>query len=110
MVVSFVLGWIGCRFALQAPLTEGFADEDFFRTLLQPDGYIYYVWIRLGIMLAVLSILVWALHFIQIKNKFVNIAVYLILGLGVLFWGKISMPDENDLQNRMIREVGKDGN
>ena len=102
LVVSFVLGWIGCRFALQAPLTEGFADEDFFRTLLQPDGYIYYVWIRLGIMLAILSILVWALHFLHIKNKFVNIAIYLVLGLGILFWGKISMPDENDLQNRMM--------
>ena len=102
LFTSFILGWIGCRFALQTPLTDGFANEDFFHTLLQPDGYIYYVWIRLSIMLAMLCIIVWALRYLPDKNKMVNVCVYFFIVLGLLFWGKVSMPDESDMQNRMM--------
>lgn len=102
LVVSFVLGWIGLRFALQVPLTDGFANEDFFRTLLQPDGYIYYVWIRLTIILIVLSVLVWILRFLPDRNKFVNVVVYALILIGVVSWGNLSMPDESDMQNRMM--------
>ena len=102
LFTSFILGWIGCRFALQTPLTDGFANEDFFHTLLQPDGYIYYVWIRLSIMLAMLCITVWALRYLPDKNKMVNVCVYFFIVLGLLFWGKVSMPDESDMQNRMM--------
>ena len=102
LFTSFILGWIGCRFALQTLLTDGFANEDFFHTLLQPDGYIYYVWIRLSIMLAMLCITVWALRYLPDKNKMVNVCVYFFIVLGLLFWGKVSMPDESDMQNRMM--------
>lgn len=102
LFTSFILGWIGCRFALQTPLTDGFANENFFHTLLQPDGYIYYVWIRLSIMLAMLCIIVWALRYLPNKNKMVNVCVYFFIVLGLLFWGKVSMPDESDMQNRMM--------
>ena len=102
LFTSFILGWIGCRFALQTPLTDGFANEDFFHTLLQPDGYIYYVWIRLSIMLAMLCIIVWALRYLPDKNKMVNVCVYFFIVLGLLFWAKVSMPDESDMQNRMM--------
>ena len=102
LAVSACLAFIGWRFAIQQPITNGFHETDYFQTLLQPDAYIYHVWLRLTATLVVICIVAYALRRISFESKWRTRTVHTVLVACTFLFGWMSMPDGNDMQNRMM--------
>ena len=50
-LAGVLLAYIGIRLAIGIPLTDGIYSERYQESQLQPDSYVYFIWIRFVVLL-----------------------------------------------------------
>ena len=102
LLLGCIVAYIGIRYILMLPLTDGFYDKAYHDAQMQSDSYVYYVWIRFTILVLVLLGTVRLLSLIKretsIKRYFVTGG---IITCFLVFTGYF-LPDRYDVQNRMM--------
>ena len=53
-LAGVLLAYIGIRLAIGIPLTDGIYSERYQESQLQPDSYVYFIWIRFVVLLLIL--------------------------------------------------------
>lgn len=103
--VALFLAFIGIRYSLLTPLTEGLNGQSYHEMQLQPDSYIYYVWIIFCTAFLFLIITAKTLSLIRPEKKRVKIALTTGVITGVVLFSGFFLPNVYDARNRMMDQL-----
>lgn len=108
-IVSFLLAslfiFIGIRYSLQTPLTEGLNGKAYHEMQLQSESFVYHIWIIFCTALLFLLLISWLLCFIkwQRKSVIIILTTSIITSFFLFVW--FSLPNTYDAKNRMMDQL-----
>ena len=99
---GMLLTYASIRLAAGVPLTDGIYSERYQESQLQPDSYVYYVWIRFVVLLLVLFATAFAMRAISWERRPVKMLVTGILLVGLFGFSLFCLPGAYEVRtNRM---------
>lgn len=101
VLIAVALSYADVRYFLALPLTYGLYGESYHETELQPDSYMYYVWIRFSILLFLLLVISCLLGRIDWKGKVKRILIFSLMSVLLFLFTGACLPRMEDVQNRM---------
>lgn len=111
-LVSLVTFWIGLfltyisiRLLTNIPLTDGIYSERYQESQLQPDSYIYYVWIRFTILLLILFATTFLLKFFPQEKRSVRIVIASCLWGALFCFSGFCLPGLLEVRNSRMNEL-----
>ena len=102
LLLGIVLAYFGVRFSLRSSLFLGFKQKDFYSNMLQPEPYIFYVWIRVFITFFTVLVIAFILSFLCLKSRYSKIGLNTVLIILTACFGSLSNPSAHDYQNWMM--------
>lgn len=108
LVVCFIgllLTYIDIRSAIGIPLTDGIYSERYQESQMQPDSYLYYVWIRFTGLLLMLLITGFAMKTIPWKRRLVKVTVSGGLFMVLFVFSAFCLPGPYEVQNNRMNEL-----
>lgn len=108
LVVCFIgllLTYIDIRLAIGIPLTDGIYSERYQESQMQPDSYLYYVWIRFTGLLLLLFVITFAMKAISWKRRLVKVAVSGGLFMVLFGFSAFCLPGPYEVQNSRMNEL-----
>lgn len=104
-LIGVLLTYIGIRLATGIPLTDGIYSERYQESQLQPDSYVYYVWIRFVLLFLILSAMAFAMRFFSKGKRLVEVGVVGV-ELAVLFYfSAFCLPGTYEVRNNRMNEL-----
>lgn len=74
-LAGVLLAYIGIRLAIGIPLTDGIYSERYQESQLQPDSYVYFIWIRFVVLLLILFTTAFAMKALPWGKRSVKVLV-----------------------------------
>ena len=105
IVPGLVLPLITIRWTPCVPLTDGIYSQAYQESQLQPDSYLYFVWIRTCILLGVLFIVSYLMKHLPLKRRWINIATTAVSGLGFAAYAFLQLPNMEDTLNNEMEHL-----
>lgn len=105
MALGSILTYIGARFSLYIPLIEGLQPAEYHEMQLQPDSYIYYVWIRFVFVAAILLLSGYLLKHISWSKWWRKSLITVVIAIVLFDISGMCLPDPYDVQNRMADRI-----
>ncbi|MBO5224960.1 MAG: hypothetical protein J6B46_00890 [Parabacteroides sp.] len=103
--LGFLLTFITIRFAISIPLTDGIYSERYQESQLQPDSYIYYVWIRFMVLVFFLLLVCFVLKSFSWDKRWTKIGITLFFSLLFGFFFFFNLPDQEEILNNEMDEL-----
>ena len=104
-LTGWLLAYIGIRSATGIPLTDGIYSERYQESQLQPDSYLYYVYIRFTALLLILFVTAFAMKVLPLGKRRVKALVAGGL-LAVLFcFSAFCLPGPYEVRNSCMNEL-----
>ncbi len=104
-LIGVLLAYIGIRWATGILLTDGIYSERYQESQLQPDSYVYYVWIRFVLLFLILSAMAFAMRFFSKGKRLVEVGVVGV-ELAVLFcFSAFCLPGTYEVRNNRMNEL-----
>lgn len=104
-LTGLFLAYIGIRLAIGIPLTDGIYSERYQESQLQPDSYMYYVWIRFVILLLVLFVTAFAMKVLPWEKRPVKILVAGGLLIVLFCFSAFCLPGAYEVRNNRMNEL-----
>lgn len=108
-LVTFLIGlfltYISIRLVVNIPLTDGIYSERYQESQLQPDSYIYYIWIRFTTLLLILFETSFAMKFFQGKKRPVKIVIASCLWGTLVCFSEFCLPGPSEVRNNHMNEL-----
>lgn len=104
-LLGLLLTYLNIRLAIGIPLTDGIYSERYQESQLQPDSYIYYIWIRfIGILLIlfIVTFMMKAIFWRKRTVKAVTTSFWLICTGGFFMF---CLPDRYDRETNQMNEL-----
>lgn len=105
LFLSGLLSYVGVRLGWYIPLTDGIYSLRYQESQLAPDSFLYYVWLRLTMLSALLFVLAAFLNWSISKWPRTVWLAYIVVFAGVVSAAIPLMPDAFDRQNRLFGEL-----
>jgi len=102
LLLGIIVAYSGVYFAWMLPLTDGLHNKAYHDAQLQPDSLIYYVWIRLTVLIMLLQCTVKLLSLIKQGKRIRQYLISTVFVLCLFFCLGRFLPDRTDVQNRML--------
>lgn len=103
--IGLLLTYIDIRLAIGIPLTDGIYSERYQESQMQPDSYLYYVWIRFTGLLFLLFVITFAMKAIPWKRRLVKVAVSGGLFMVLFGFSAFCLPGPYEVQNNRMNEL-----
>ena len=105
LVVGVSLTYLSIRLATGIPLTDGIYSERYQESQLQPDSYMYYIWIRFVVLLLILFATAFALKALPRGRRLIGIAVAGGLFVVLFCFSAYCLPGPYEVRNSRMNEL-----
>lgn len=102
---ALFLAFIGIRYSLLRPLTEGLKGKAYHEIQLQSDSYVYYIWISFCVVFVAILLTSWLLSKIKWEKKKTKAGLTMGVIAFLFFFSGFYLPDAYDVQNRMTDQL-----
>ena len=104
-LIGVLLTYIGIRLATGIPLTDGIYSERYQESQLQPDSYVYFIWIRFVVLLLTLLVAAFAMKFLPRGKRSVGVAVTGSLLVVLFCFSAFCLPGPYEVRNNRMNEL-----
>lgn len=101
-LTGLILTYTGIRMAVYVPLTDGIYSKQYQEMQLQPDSFMFFVWIRFMALLLGLSVVVFLMKMIPWQKLWQKIFTTFGVTVALFLFSGFCVPDSDDLHNRMM--------
>lgn len=101
LVLALILAYWGVRLAVYLPLTDGVYSLRYQESQLLPESFIYYAWIRIGILSVLLLLVCKLIGSLSPKRNVLNWTLTAIISLSFAGYFVMSHPDPFNKQYRL---------
>lgn len=105
LFLGLTLTYAGIRLAIYIPLTDGIYSERYQESQLQPDSYMYFVWIRFTILLLILFAVAYGMHFLPWKKRTGKILITGSTAFALFVFSGFCLPEPYDVQNHLMDKL-----
>lgn len=104
-LAGVLLAYIGIRLATGIPLTDGIYSERYQESQLQPDSYMYYIWIRFVILFLILFATAFAMKVLPCGRRLVGVVVTGCLFVVLFCFSAFCLPGSYEVRNNRMNEL-----
>ncbi|WP_288651188.1 DUF6057 family protein [uncultured Parabacteroides sp.] len=104
-LIGVLLTYIGIRLATGIPLIDGIYSERYQESQLQPDSYVYFIWIRFVVLLLTLLVAAFAMKFLPRGKRSVGVAVTGSLLVVLFCFSAFCLPGPYEVRNNRMNEL-----
>lgn len=104
-LAGVLLTYISIRLAIGIPLTDGIYSERYQETQLQPDSYIYFIWIRFVVLLLILFVTAYAMEVLPRGKRSVKVLVAGGLFIVLFCFSTFCLPGSYEVRTNRMNEL-----
>lgn len=104
-LTGLLLTYIGIRLATGIPLTDGIYSERYQESQLQPDSYMYYIWIRFVVLLLILFATAFVMKIFPWGKRPVKVLVAGGLFVVLFCFSAFCLPGPYEVRNNRMNEL-----
>ena len=104
-MIGVLLTYIGIRLATGIPLIDGIYSERYQESQLQPDSYVYFIWIRFVVLLLTLLVAAFAMKFLPRGKRSVGVVVTGSLLVVLFCFSAFCLPGPYEVRNNRMNEL-----
>lgn len=105
LLVGVALTYAGIRLAICVPLTDGIYSERYQEMQLQPDSYIYFVWIRFTLLLFLLLLVGSGMKYLPWNKLYQKVILTSCTIIALFIFSSFCLPGQYDAQNMMMDKL-----
>ena len=105
LLAGVALTYAGIRLAICIPLTDGIYSEHYQEVQMQPDSYIYFVWIRFTLLLFILLLIGTGMKYLPWNKIFQKVIVTGCTVVVLFFFSSFCLPNQYDVQNMLMDKL-----
>lgn len=105
LLAGLLLTYLHIRSAIGVPLTDGIYSKRYQESQLQPDSYMYYIWIRFVVLLLVSSATAFAMKALPWERRPVRIGVVGGLFAALFCFSAFCLPGTYEVRNNRMNEL-----
>ena len=100
-LAGVLLAYIGIRLAIGIPLTDGIYSERYQESQLQPDSYVYFIWIRFVVLLLILFATAYTMKVLPKGKRSVKVFVAGSLLVVLFCFSAFCLPGPYEVRNSL---------
>lgn len=104
-LIGSLMTYIGIRLAIGIPLTDGIYSERYQESQLQPDSYIYYIWIRFVVLLFILFTTAFSMKVLHWGKRLVRVVVTGCWFVFLFCFSAFCLPGSYEVRNNRMNEL-----
>ena len=104
-LIGVLLTYIGIRLATGIPLTDGIYSERYQESQLQPDSYVYFIWIRFVVLLLILFATAYTMKVLPKGKRSVKVFVAGSLLVVLFCFSAFCLPGPYEVRNNRMNEL-----
>ena len=104
-LAGVLLAYIGIRLAIGIPLTDGIYSERYQESQLQPDSYVYFIWIRFVVLLLILFATAYTMKVLPKGKRSVKVFVAGSLLVVLFCYSAFCLPGPYEVRNNRMNEL-----
>lgn len=104
-LAGVLLAYIGIRLAIGIPLTDGIYSERYQESQLQPDSYVYFIWIRFVVLLLILFATAYTMKVLPKGKRSVKVFVAGSLLVVLFCFSAFCLPGSYEVRNNRMNEL-----
>lgn len=105
VLAGVLLAYIGIRLAIGIPLTDGIYSERYQESQLQPDSYVYFIWIRFVVLLLILFATAYTMKVLPKGKRSVKVFVAGSLLVVLFCFSAFCLPGPYEVRNNRMNEL-----
>lgn len=105
LFLGLTLTYAGIRLAIYIPLTDGIYSRHFQEAQLQPDSYMYFVWIRFTVLLLILFAVAYGMRFLPWQKRIGKIIITASTVFALFIFSSFCLPEPYDVQNHLMDKL-----
>lgn len=105
LFLGLTFTYAGIRLAIYIPLTDGIYSERYQESQLQPDSYMYFVWIRFTILLLILFAVAFGMKYLPWNKRLGKVMVGGCTAFALFLFSSFCLPDSYDVQSHLMNKL-----
>lgn len=105
VLAGAALVYVDIRYAKAIPLTDGRYILAYHEAQIQPYSFVYYVWLRVCLLILVLFATAWLMSLIRWEGKWKKASIITVVAIACSLFAYTRLPDRLDVQSRTIDQL-----